>query len=421
MPPQSQITKKTEPSHTATALGLALLLRLFGCSYALLHNAHGWFFSRGTEMGLMAQSIVTGHGLASPFGGDTGPTAMFAPLYPLLVAAVFRVCGVYTTASAIALIAINIIADLATIWLMMFVARRFFDQRAALIAGLIWTLSPTLWFLPTIFWDTSITVCLLTGLIAFALLLQESPGRSAWLAFGAYCGMTALVNPALLLTLLGVVAATMLVLSHRRKLGWMDVALSATLFLLVFCAWPIRNAEVFHAFVPLRTAVGLDVWMGNHEGATGYLDEKLFPTFNPAELASYNQQGEIAYTHAKMKSAESWMIQNPAHFLELTARRFVCFWLGSGTRGGPAVFWLHAGFTTALGLIGWWFVLRRRSRELALLFAMPLLLFPLPYYISHAEFRFRIVIDPLLSVLTAYALVEWFERPKPSPDAPSWL
>jgi hypothetical protein len=33
-----------------------------------------------------------------------------------------------------------------------------------------------------------------------------------------------------------------------------------------------------------------------------------------------------------------------------------------------------------------------------------LMLFPLPYYITHAEFRYRLVIDPLLTILAAYAV-----------------
>jgi 4-amino-4-deoxy-L-arabinose transferase-like glycosyltransferase len=391
---------------TLVVLGLALLLRIFGAWYAFAHFPHGWFFQRGTEMGLMGQAIVTGHGLASPFGGDTGPTAMFAPIYPLLVAAVFRFFGVATNASAIALVAVNLVAELTAIWLMMRVARRYFDERAALIAGLIWTLSPTLWFLPTIFWDTSITLCLLMGLIALSLQVQARPTVATWAGFGAFCGLVALFNPALVLTLAGVVGVSAFVLARAHTLAWKPFALAAAVFALVFCVWPIRNARVFHAFVPLRTAVGLDVWMGNHDGATGYLDEKLFPTFNAAELAAYTSEGEIAYTQGKMKAAEAWIATHPAQFATLTARRFARFWLGSGTRGGPALFWLHATFTTVLGAFGWWF-LWRRNRELAMLFAVPLLLFPLPYYVAHAEFRFRVVLDPLLSVLAAYALVRW--------------
>jgi hypothetical protein len=32
------------------------------------------------------------------------------------------------------------------------------------------------------------------------------------------------------------------------------------------------------------------------------------------------------------------------------------------------------------------------------------MLFPLPYYITHAEFRYRLVVDPLLTILAAYAV-----------------
>jgi hypothetical protein len=35
---------------------------------------------------------------------------------------------------------------------------------------------------------------------------------------------------------------------------------------------------------------------------------------------------------------------------------------------------------------------------------LPLLLFPVPYYVTHAEFRYRLNIDPLLTVVAAYAI-----------------
>jgi hypothetical protein len=37
---------------------------------------------------------------------------------------------------------------------------------------------------------------------------------------------------------------------------------------------------------------------------------------------------------------------------------------------------------------------------------LPLLLFPPPYYITHAEFRYRLNIDPLLTILAAYAVTQ---------------
>jgi len=45
------------------------------------------------------------------------------------------------------------------------------------------------------------------------------------------------------------------------------------------------------------------------------------------------------------------------------------------------------------------------------LFLLPLILFPLPYYITHAEFRYRLVVDPLLTILGAYAVSESLVKP----------
>jgi hypothetical protein len=66
---------------------------------------------------------------------------------------------------------------------------------------------------------------------------------------------------------------------------------------------------------------------------------------------------------------------------------------------------LHAVTTSLLGLAGLAALCKQR-RSLAVLFLLPLLIFPLPYYITHAEFRFRLVLDPLLTILSAYAVTE---------------
>jgi hypothetical protein len=63
----------------------------------------------------------------------------------------------------------------------------------------------------------------------------------------------------------------------------------------------------------------------------------------------------------------------------------------------------HVMLTSLLGLSGL-AALFKRHRAAAMLFLLPLLLFPLPYYITHPESRFRLVLDPLLTILSAYAV-----------------
>jgi len=389
--------------HTITVLGAALLLRALVAWIVMTQYAPEWLFTRGVEMTLLAKSLLAGLGLSSPFGVPTGPTAFIAPAYPVLVAAVFKIFGIETRAAEFVVLAAQTALNLATIALMMHVARKLFNERAAVLAGLVWACSPPLLWLPTIFWETSFSACMLMGLVALALHWTERPTRWMWPLLGASCGVIALMNPALLLSALAI-AAWVWFRVHRTA-GWSPWT-AVLMFVVVFSPWPIRNARVFHAFIPLRTTVGFELWMGNRPGATGYLDESIFPMYNQQELHEYMQRGELGYTAWKEELAHEYIAEHPAVFVHMTAVRVVRFWSGTGTEHGSFIFELHALATTLFGFAGLWML--RRRRTLALLFATPMLLFPLPYYLTHAEFRYRIVIDPLMTVLAAYAVCELY-------------
>ena len=54
-------------------------------------------FGFGFETGSIAGAIARGEGFSSPFGvPNTGPTAWIAPLYPYLVAGVFKIFGQFS-------------------------------------------------------------------------------------------------------------------------------------------------------------------------------------------------------------------------------------------------------------------------------------------------------------------------------------
>jgi Ca2+/Na+ antiporter len=70
------------------------------------------------------------------------------------------------------------------------------------------------------------------------------------------------------------------------------------------------------------------------------------------------------------------------------------------------LFIAHAVLTTGFGLWGLLLLFRERRWSLAILLATPLVFFPIPYYMTHAEFRYRINIDAVLTLLAAYAVVK---------------
>ncbi len=386
--------------HTLAVIALSLLLRLLILWFVIARFPHNWLYSHGIELGTLAQSLVAGHGLSSPFGGSTGPTALLAPGYPAIIALFFRIFGSFSFTAAVAVMVMQLLFSLMTVLLIMHIARRCFGIRAANLAGTFWAVSLPLIWMPTIFWETCLSTLLLVGMMALALHCERRPSGLLWAVMGAYSGLAALVNPSLLpplLALLGWAAW-----QTRKTLWYLPVALLA--LFVVFAPWPIRNARVLHAFIPLRSTVGFELWVGNRAGASGFLDESQFPIFNRREYDQYAANGEVAYMGDKSALAKAYIRNHPGEFLRLSAVRFVRFWTGTGNKDGSLIFILHAVLTTSLGFIGIWRLVREGRLRLAALFLLPLMVFPLPYYITHAEFRYRLVVDPLLTIVAAYAL-----------------
>ena len=407
------VTSPDQPPSTARSLPwrrtfavifwLALISRLVVLLITLHTKPHNWLYSKGIEMGLLADSLVHGLGYSSPFGVPTGPTAFIAPGYPTLIAAVFLLFGSYSYVSAIVIMSVQLAICMGTLCLIMHVCRKALDTRTAIVAGAFWAISPPVLWMPTIFWETSISACALPGMIALVLCYRNKPTKAAWVLLGVYVAIIGLINPALLPSLLAILGW---LAWQTRSVSKTAPLISLLALVMVFAAWPIRNAYQFHAFIPLRSTVGFELWMGNRTGATGFLDTTLFPMYDKQELASYLSKGEVAYTHDKSQQAWEYVRAHPGVFVDMTARRIFRFWTGTGGPGRSPFWEIHAVATTVLGFAGLLLIYRKRMRDFAVLMALPMLLFPLPYYITHAEFRYRLNIDPLITILAAYAITQ---------------
>src|SRR5579872_2729459 len=88
-------------------------------------------FDFGFEMGRIGRSLAQGRGFGNPFNETTGPTAWEPPLYPFLIADVFRMFGIYTRASALVLLSINSIFSALTCIPIFLIARECFGERVA--------------------------------------------------------------------------------------------------------------------------------------------------------------------------------------------------------------------------------------------------------------------------------------------------
>src|SRR6202000_592492 len=96
-------------------ISLALATRLLVLWFVVERFPHQWFYSRGIELGTLAQSLVAGPGLSSPFGGSPGPTALLAPGYPAVIAVLFRSFGSFTFRAAIAVMLMQVLFSVVTV------------------------------------------------------------------------------------------------------------------------------------------------------------------------------------------------------------------------------------------------------------------------------------------------------------------
>ena len=210
-------------------------------------------FQFGWEMGRIARALATHRGYADPFAGHSGPTAWTPPLYPLFLAAVFKVFGVYTNSSAWVVLAGNSLASAATAPAIFEIAVRCYRPKpsgsagretksVALWSGWLWALYPAaLQYAVHWPWEMALTAMLFTWTTVFALRLRgigdsspqtvQAPGsvhRVTWTLWGLFWGLIALSNSSLL-TFLPLEVAWLLWPARRRlhavgRLGSMHVS-----------------------------------------------------------------------------------------------------------------------------------------------------------------------------------------------------
>src|SRR5438270_6128117 len=177
------------------AIGFALRLAYIFLAHTYKFKAYDHDFSFGWEMGRIGRAIANGRGFADPFDGQSGPTAWEPPLYPYLIAGVFRLTGIYTHASALVLLTINSIFSVLTCIPIFLISRKCFSEKVAVWAGWLWALLPSIIFWCTrSVWETSLAALVLALIFWLTLELEDLTGMHPWIGFGVLWGGAAITN-----------------------------------------------------------------------------------------------------------------------------------------------------------------------------------------------------------------------------------
>lgn len=393
-------------------LPLSFVLQL--ASIGVLHQ-YRWRpgydnFEFGWEMGRIGRSIAQGHGFSSPYEGQTGPSAWEPPLYPFLMAGVFKIFGIYTVASAWVLLGINCIFATLTTIPIFWIAHRTFGERVAAWSAWTWALNPYVWYWGGHWlWDTTFTPFLLAWAFLLALELTEWPGVGGWILFGSLYGVGALANPTMLAFLPFCGLWIWRERSRRGLASLGGVVLASLAFWIVLTPWLVRNYEVFGRFVFIRDDFGLQFRLGNGPYAEGMLMPYFQPNLNILELRKFQQMGELAYAAECKRIAFDWIRANPGRFVVVSLKRFFYFWNGvpRPTSSVSRVDFRSSAFlaTSVLALWGLGRALRQK-RPGAWLFAWLIFAYPAVYYFVFPHARYRHPMEPELLVLIVFLLSE---------------
>lgn len=392
------------------ALALRLIVMAYVYPMELDPARDHWAF--GYETGRIARSIANGHGFGSPLFADTGPTAWMTPVYPYILAGIFKVFGIYSTASGFIIFVMNALISSLTCLPIFFFTRKSFNARAGLWAGWIWALFPySIYWSAQHIWDTWLATLLLAILFCVVLRLAESNRVRDWIGFGILSGVAALTDP-IVLSALPILALWALWRLHKTNQRWLKPAIGAVLAIIfVVSPWFIRNYRVFHEFIPFRDVLPLALRVGNIGDTRHMLTLYAGPWSNPAEWNEFQKYGEIAYMAEKGRAARAYISNHRSEYVYNCVRRVIYLWtsfwyLDSRSLLGfppePADIFLFTGLSV-LALMG----LRDafcKDAAAAAPYALVLIFLPLVYYVTSIEPWYRVPMDPIFIALAASAI-----------------
>jgi hypothetical protein len=357
--------------------------------------AHAWInFYPWNEPSRIAWAMNSGYGYSSPWRGTPlAPTAQQPPVFPLIMAGIFKIGGAYTMQSLWMATLLNATFSACSAVVIFYLGKRDFGEVPAIIAAWTWAAWSYEAVIPIRLWESSLTALLLGLTLWWLPRVAESRRWRAWCGLGLLGGFAAQTNT----TTLAVFPCFYAWLWMGGKIRGLSprkfVAASVAVFVLTLVPWTVRNYVTFHRVMPLRDNFGMELWIGNYDGVTA--EQKYpreFPLLDPTE---YNRLGEMPFMQEKLHEGLSFIVEHPGEFVRLSLVRFVFFWTQ------PKGSWWFV--PSVLAWIGMVLLLRGDVYE-ALPYAIVMVVFPLVYYVTHTFPSYRHPMEPVVLLLAAHSL-----------------
>ena len=371
------------------------------------------------ELGAIAISLMESGQFANPYIIPTGPTAHLPPIYPFIFSVIYRWFGLGYTAGYVSGLFIIATGSLLYAMLPWFSDKFGLGSQSGFIGGLAGAL--------LVEWPGhgEYPTGIVLGILLVAFLRRWTKNSISWMGsflLGLAVGVAFHLQPALLPVVLGCMAFELWWRRNHRR--WAFVGVLALGVVIACVPWGWRNYTTFNALFFIRSNLGLELRLGNHEGAAATMEvmdaqqEHRHPRVHFTEVRKLQEVGEIEYMRQAGYEALEWIRTNPGDFFLLTLQRFANLWAGPLHRPKAAagVFAL-----TILAFWGAWRTFPSLTIPQRAAILIPLATYPIIYYFVAYMPRYRVPIDWILFILAGAAVGDWVKiMAGGSLGMPSW-
>lgn len=301
------------------------------------------------------------------------------------------------------------------------IARRLFhNATASFLAALIAAFYPFLLFYQGLLLsETLFNTLFLAGIAALFWWRDRGLRIDGSFVVASFLFAAATLTKATLTILPPLLLAATAWLCGARWRRTLTILLTASCLYAAFMSpWWIRNAMLFHAFVPFTTSSASNLYLGNnpHNPNAGI---DWASNAEPAVVAKINAlPDELARQRAYKEAALRYIKSDPTAFVRAAIKKFVRFW-----NVVPNAAEFHGGLYAVISAASFGPVLlfaliaalrrRRQWRQLAPLYLF-IGYFTFVHVVTIASLRYRLPIEPLLIVLAAEPLAAIFNAVWPA-------
>jgi len=358
-----------------------------------------------------------------------------APLYPIFLAAIYKIFGYDLFIARLAQMLISALAC-AMIY---FIAAKLFNKRVAVIGSLF-----AAFYGPFLYWAGEIsfvTLIVFLDLVMLLLLLNalEKPKKLYWLFGGAILGLSAIARPNVLIIIPWVIILIFWMNKLKetgivKKLRFVYSLYFLAGIFVVILPVTISNYVTAKDFVLISSQGGINFYMGNNPDADGksaqpparvvshgeFLDDAYLASVALAEEDAGKQLMPSQVSRFWYVKGVEFIIDQPGRWLELMEKKIAYFWTGDEVTNNEDTYYFTR-FSNELKLLMWHRVIafpfgiicplalagiivsRKLWRKLLLLYGYAFL-----YMVSVILFfvcgRYRLPVIPILLIFAGFTI-----------------